>query len=643
MNEPKKAEERRRYVRLNSVFPVQFRVLSLDGKHFLSGWLQGFTRDISKGGICLNVNNLNSELADLLKNQKVKLSLEIEMYLTRSPIPALAMVSWVEEVVNEANKYSFGLNYEEIDQAQNKHIMRYVWTKRVFAPLIATVITLLLLAFAADSIINIKLARGNRELVNQLIRILQESSVAKQKIKETAKERGELQLKIQSLEQKLQALAEERDSKEELRGSEIRQLNELTRRLGQEKDVLEEQLISVQHKESSITEELLRLDKKKATLEKANLDKMYHWLKVHQNTQTGLIMSFEGDGDAEGLGFTYDQALSVIAFSYYSDFARAKKILEFYQNKAKRVDGRFLNGYYALDGNPAEYTVHSGPNIWLGIAIMHYSLESQDMRFVPLAAEIAGATMHLQDQDVESGIRGGPDVEWYSTEHNLDAYAFFNMLYKITGKPQYSNARDKVLAWLVRHTYSKTDVPVKRGKGDSTIATDTYAWSIAAIGPEKLEELGMDPGGIMEFAEKNCAVEVTYRRPEGNDIKVRGFDFAPQRNIARGGVVSSEWTAQMIVSFKLLADFYYKKGMVAKARSYELKADSYLAELGNMVISSSSPSGQGEGCLPYATEGQVDTGHGWLTPGGNNTGSVAGTIYTIFAYYKYNPLELRED
>jgi len=69
--------------------------------------------------------------------------------------------------------------------------------------------------------------------------------------------------------------------------------------------------------------------------------------------------------------------------------------------------------------------------------------------------------------------------------------------------------------------------------------------------------------------------------------------------------------------------------------------DEYLVQLGNMIISSPSPSGQGEGCLPYATQDVVDTGHGWITPKGKSTGSVAGTTWTLFAYYNYNPLELK--
>jgi len=58
-------KEQRRYIRLDSVFPVEFRIFSLDGKSFLSDWLQGFTNNIGKGGLCLLVNNLPSELAKI--------------------------------------------------------------------------------------------------------------------------------------------------------------------------------------------------------------------------------------------------------------------------------------------------------------------------------------------------------------------------------------------------------------------------------------------------------------------------------------------------------------------------------------------------------------------------------------------------
>jgi hypothetical protein len=567
----KEVLERRQYIRLDTVFPVQFQLVSLDAKQSFSGQLQGFTNNIGKGGLCLVINNIDAELAMPLKELKVKLSLNIELPMRAKSIPALARITWVKEEASYPDKYFIGLCYEQIDLKQNNMIMRYAWMKKLFVPLTLSVIILLGLGFLFNSFINVKLIKGNKALVAQLINIVQESSIAKQKIKEINKEKEDLQLRIQALQARIETLGEEKETK----------INTLVKELTQEKNSLQEQLIALQNKEGLITEELLRLDKKKSTLQKANLDKMYLWLKVHQNNRSGLVMSFEGDSQLEGFAFTYDQALVAQAYTYFSDYERARKILNFFSQKAQRQDNLFLNAYYVFDGKPAEYAVHSGPNIWLGIAILQYIKKTNDSQYLRLAEEIAQAIINLQKIDQEGAVVAGPNLDWVSTEHNLDAYAFFKMLQEITDKDIYQEARNRVLSWLVTHAYDRQDIPIKRGKGDSTIATDTYARSIASLGPAKLEELGMNPDRIMEFAQDNSSAKAT------------------------------EWTAQMVLAFKIMADFYYKKGLKAKAHAYEMKADEYMHELSNMIISSP-------------------------------TGSLSATTYAIFAYYNYNPLELKE-
>lgn len=648
--------ERRKYIRLDSVYPVQFRLLSLDEKSILSEWQQGFTSNVCKEGICLAVNNLNPELAGLIREKRAKISLEIEMPLSKEPVSALANVSWSNDFPGDPKKFIVGLNYERIEKYHSARILSHARFKKLFFPLTVSIILVLSIGFAIDSAINIKLIKGNKALVEQLVKLLQDSSVAEEKLEQINKEKEDLQVEFQALQLRIKVAEQERagfEDKEKLEarkieqennkaGKKIEELNSLISKLTQERSSLQEKLTSLQDRENVVTEELLAIDKRKSILEEKNFAKMYQWLKIHQNPRTGLVMSFEGDSDIANWGFVYDQSLLIQAYSLFADFSRAKEILDFFNRKAKRVDGLFLNAYYVNDGEPAEYVVHAGPNLWLGMAALQYAKASRDYGYVDLAEEIAKGIIALQNEDSEGGIRGGPSVTWYATEHNLDAYAFFGMLYKITGKRYYAQVQDKVLNWLLSHTYDKLDIPIMRGKGDSTIATDTYAWSIAAVGPEKLDSIGMSPDKIIEFAEQNCSVEVSYARPEGKTVKVKGFDFAPQKHVSRGGVVSPEWTSQMVMAFKIMAEYYYKKGVTAKARVYIQKADEYLLELSNMIISSPSPSGQGEGCLPYATQDFVDTGHGWMTPKGKSTGSVAGTAYAIFAYYNYNPLKFKE-
>jgi len=642
MNKTKSTTEQRKYLRLDTVFPVQFRLESPDGKTFLSDWLQGFTNNISRGGICLFINNIVPELLKLIKEKKCKLSLEIDIPISKKSIPAQTSIIWIKEDFEDNRKLIIGLNYEHISAKQNNKLMRYAWMKKLFIPLSLSVVAILALTLGINSYLNYQLTRGNKELIEKLSIVLKDSSLAKQKIEEIIMQRQDLQTKLKALEENIKTIELQKVQTQAGNLNQIKQLNESIAALAAEKLALEAKLAAALRTENVAVGKLSKIDEKKVILEKANFDKMYQWLKVHQNNRTGLAMSFEGDKDIANWSFTYDSALLIQAYTYFGDLNRAKKILNFFADHAKRENGWFLNAYYVDDGDPAEYVMYSGPNIWLGLAIMQYTQISEDKSYLNLAESIAKVMMNFQNSDIDGGLRGSPQVNWYSTEHNLDAYAFFNMLALVTQKKIYSLAAQKTINWILAHTYDRKDLPVKRGKGDSTIATDTYAWSVAAIGPQKLKEIGMEPDKIMEFVEENCSVEANFIRQNAESVKIKGFDFAPQLHLARGGVVSSEWTAQMIVAYKIMADYYFKKGDIEKARNYREKAEMYLHELGNMIISSSSPSGQGEGCLPYATQDYVDTGHGWMTPKGSHTGSVSGTVYTLFAYYGFNPLKLKQ-
>ena len=632
--------ERRKYIRLDTVLPVQFRLESPDGSGPLSPWIQGFTNSIGRGGICLAVNGLSAELFKLIQEKNVKLSIETEVPLFSNPITAFTGVAWTKEIPGSANRYLIGLSYEQINSFQNNMLMRYVRLKKLFIPVTISVIACLTLFLAFGAYLNAQLTHKNKMLVEELVGVLHESDLTRHRIKEIARQRIILQQRINTLVARIKSASESKSVQAPAAVDKTKELSDLIIGLTKERDLLQAELATLQISEKTVKEESLRLDTRKAILTKANLDRMYQWLKIHQNPRTGLVMSFEGDKDIAGWAFTYDQALMIQVFTNSDDYDRAKKLLDFFAYQAQREEGWFLNAYYSDTGSPAEYVMHCGPNIWLGIAIVQYSRKTGDRHYLPIAEEIARNIIKLQNSDSDHGIRGGPQMSWYSTEHNLDAYAFFKMLAEVTNKEKYIRAAEETLGWLVRNTYGRDELPVKRGKGDSTIATDTYAWSIASIGPERLKSLGLDPDKIMEFVEENCKAEVEFLRPSGQIVKIQGFDFAPQRNVARGGVVSSEWTAQMVVSFKVMADYYSKAGRQDKAAAYRKKADNYLEQLGNMIISSPSPSGQGEGCLPYATQDFVDTGHGWMTPKGKHTGSVSGTAYAIFAYYGYNPLEL---
>jgi hypothetical protein len=359
----------------------------------------------------------------------------------------------------------------------------------------------------------------------------------------------------------------------------------------------------------------------------------YVWIKNRQDLLSGLVLSYEGDRNLEKVCFTYDQALATVVFLLFDEKERAAKILNFYLDKTKKNENIY-NAYYTK-GDVFECCVHSGPNAWIGIAALNYIKETNDKTYLELAQRIADFLLNMMDK--EGGIRGGPQEDWYATEHNLDAFAFFNLLYELTKDEKYLKTAQKIRGWLSRYSYTQYGPPIKRGKGDSTIATDTYAWSITALGPELLVSLNMNPQAILEFAFENCEVKTIFSRLEG-DVMISGFDFAKFKNMPRGGVVSCEWTSQMILSLEIMAD-YYKNRNSDKYNDYLQKAVFYFNELQKMLITSLSRVGREDPCLPYASTASVDTGHGWRTPQGDRTGSLAATSYFLIAYFGYNPLQ----
>ena len=701
--------ERRKYIRLNSYFPVEFSFFFSAGT-ILTKEYQGFTRDISEGGLCLDARNLSDEDSALVSKKWPRLNLTIDIPVLGHLVRTRVKVMWVKKDDSDTkkNNYFIGVSYLDINTEDKRKIINYARRLKYLPRLAVALLILMFLGIAALSFYHIQSRKENKALVNQLVSVSEVKSDLEKRLNELKTRKEMLESKLvksaesavglkqriadiekrltdekKRLEQKLEsALDQQRDlekkmadlSADEIASGEMAykvtesrltglsatiellriELSEITKKADLEKKDLNTKLDSLQRTNTTLQgqinltqkgeilleEQLAQVKLKSGEIAQASIDKMLQWLKIHQTRKTGLVLSYEGDRDLKDWGFTYDQALACQAFLILGERERAKDILEFFLNRAQRLGGLFYNAYDVKIGTPCECIVHSGPNMWIAIAACQYIYRTKDDRFLRLAEGIASEMILMQNASTDGSIKGGPDTDWVSTEHNLDAYALFNMLYDLTVEDKYKQAASVALVWLETAGYNKQEGRFLRGRGDATIATDTFSWAIAAIGPATLAKNNMDPDGIMEFAEKECRVEAKFYRPEGRTVDVTGFDFAKAQNIGRGGIVSTEWTAQMVVAFKIMADYYRDKGDIEKESIYRLKAEYYLSQLGKMVVSSPSPTGQGEGCLPYASMDNVKTGHGWRVANGRRTGSVSGTAYYIFAYEDYNPLEL---
>jgi hypothetical protein len=143
-----------------------------------------------------------------------------------------------------------------------------------------------------------------------------------------------------------------------------------------------------------------------------------------------LVRSFEipkSDPAYERLAnysWTYDNALATFAFISVGVRSGAEQLLD--QLKAlQRTNGAIEFAFDTRTGSAAPY-YRSGALAWVGLAATAYRRRYDSERYDAL---IAGVLRYLLDLRTSSGlVRGGPDVSWVSTQHNLLTVGFLRDL-----------------------------------------------------------------------------------------------------------------------------------------------------------------------------------------------------------------------
>lgn len=329
------------------------------------------------------------------------------------------------------------------------------------------------------------------------------------------------------------------------------------------------------------------------------IEKLENWLLTNRDSSTGLSYSHVGDERFKNWAITYDSAVTSLAYIALDRIDEAKRIIDFYLStpNAWRLGGiiEAVN-----PSNPAlgeDWSVRMGSNLWMGLASFHLYKATGEDKYLGLAKKLADLAISLQNNDEEDlnfgairlGPLGGPNVatdqhigyslkqpsfyEIFATEHSIDAYALFNMLYQETNDKKYKESKDRVLNWIKEVAYNKEEHRFNRGSNyktgiDSVIATDIHSWGISALGLDTLDNLGIGLADKMiEFIEKNCLCSITYMKPDGKKVKIKGVDFIDHESVAdlgRGPLVSPEWTFQLINAYRRLELDYKKLGDVCE-------------------------------------------------------------------------------
>jgi hypothetical protein len=149
----------------------------------------------------------------------------------------------------------------------------------------------------------------------------------------------------------------------------------------------------------------------------------------------GLVVSYDVPAGSPaaaiaGRAWTYDSAVTAAAAAATGRDAPARRILDVLA-RVQRPDGGFASSY-AADGSHPDALLRTGAVAWVGLAAAEYRVAFCTTRYDDLLAGVAHWLLERRVSSPASDARGllvgGPDVNWVSTEHNLEARAFFSRL-----------------------------------------------------------------------------------------------------------------------------------------------------------------------------------------------------------------------
>ncbi len=153
----------------------------------------------------------------------------------------------------------------------------------------------------------------------------------------------------------------------------------------------------------------------------------------------------------------YDNALAIISLVANGNIVEPRKIINALKGQIVE-DGKFGFSYNtANDWYHEDY--RSGAIAWLGYAFVFYQQETGDAQSQAVTEGIARYLLSLQNVNRASpsygSIRDGPEVDWYSTEHNIIAYFFLRDLGRLTGNEVYITGAELVKASLLNYHWNE--------------------------------------------------------------------------------------------------------------------------------------------------------------------------------------------
>lgn len=200
-----------------------------------------------------------------------------------------------------------------------------------------------------------------------------------------------------------------------------------------------------------------------------------------------LIRSFDipaDDPDYDRLlnwAWTYDSAATASAFSSLGQRDQAARLLD-QLSALQRKDGSIEFAFDAASGEAATQ-IRSGTVAWTGIAFVDFDQRFGDTTYLDNARLAADYLLSLRDGT--GLVRGGPDVKWVSTQHNLLAYIFLaNLAQHLSdlgdadGAAKYREAAEAIAKGIDSELVVRDPGTLwhfRQGAGDDVVPLDSQA------------------------------------------------------------------------------------------------------------------------------------------------------------------------
>jgi hypothetical protein len=358
-----------------------------------------------------------------------------------------------------------------------------------------------------------------------------------------------------------------------------------------------------------------------------------------------FLVSFEATDKIEdkyirNAAYIYDNALAMIAFMNRGnpdDWQRAEVIANTFiacqENDRDFTDNTLRNGYMAGDvidhytgkakipgawsdedqewfEDEFSASTHTGNIAWVMIALAKYYKEKGGVKYLNCIKSLGDWIVdNTYDTRGAGGFTGGFEgfghsrVLWKSTEHNLDLYVAFKLLYEITGNDKWNELADHAkhfveAMWNNENKYFWTGTT----QDGVTINQDVYP-------------LDAQTWGILVFkgeCKYQPAIEWVHNNFYVEDNGFKGFDF---NNDLDG--IWYEGTSQMILAFQQIGQISNSQLYIEELRKAQANENNN-NKLG--IVASSCDN--------------LSTGLYWLY---HNRLHIGATAWYIFAENSYNP------